>query len=244
MVEVGAGLGALTAPLVATVGRVVAIEIDSGFVRVLEDRFRDALADGRLELIHGDALELDLGALVDGGPAIFVANLPYNVATPIVFEALETGAFDRLYVMVQREVGERWSASPGDPLYSGVSVKLQLSADVGVEASVPRTVFLPAPNVDSVMVGLDRRGDGLPAAARDRVRNVVDAAFAQRRKTLRKSLRAIAPAESVRTAIETCALSEVARPEELTVDDFVRLTAALDAGSGGAPPTMPPQGNG
>lgn len=239
VLEVGPGLGALTAPLLGTVARLVAVEVDAGFVQVLRDRFDDAL-----ELVHADALEVDLGRLVDGGPARLVANLPYNIATPVVVAALDTGAFRELYVMVQREVGERWSAGTGDPLYSGVSVKLQLVADVRVEATVPRTVFLPVPNVDSVMVRARVRPDQLPRDALMRVRNVVDVAFGQRRKTLRKSLRAIAPTQVVAAALRDCGFAEAARPEELTVDDFVRLAATLDAGSRGAPPTMPPTGDG
>ena len=179
VVEVGPGLGSLTAPLLERAGRVVAIEIDAGFVQVLRDRFGDGL-----ELLHADALDVDLADLVEGG-AWLVSNLPYNLATPLVVHALDAGVFDGLYVMVQREVGERWAAAPGDPLYSGISVKLQLVADVGVEASVPRTVFLPAPKVDSVMVRLTPRPSGPDEPTVARIRNVVDAAFAQRRKTLR-----------------------------------------------------------
>lgn len=239
VLEVGPGLGALTAPLADAVARLVAVEVDAGFVQVLRDRFGSAI-----ELVHGDALEVDLGRLVDGGPAKLVANLPYNVATPLVVAALDAAAFRELYVMVQREVGVRWSARPGDPLYSGVSVKLQLLADVTVEATVPRTVFLPVPNVDSVMVRLVVHDDPPADDALARIRNLVDVAFGQRRKTLRKSLRAVASTEVVTAALRDCGFAEAARPEELSVHDFVRLAATLDAGSRGAPPTMPPQGDG
>ena len=221
VVEVGPGLGSLTAPLLERAGRVVAIEIDAGFVRVLRDRFGDGL-----ELLHADALDVDLADLVEGG-AWFVANLPYNLATPLVVHALDAGVFDGSYVMVQREVGERWAAAPGHPLYSGISVKLQLVAEVAVEASVPRTVFLPAPKVDSVMVRLTPRSSAPDEPTVARVRNVVDAAFAQRRKTLRRSLRALAPREAVTAALAACDLPSTARPEELTAEQFVALTAAL-----------------
>lgn len=240
VLEVGPGLGSLTAPLVDAARRVVAVEVDAGFVRVLADRFGDLL-----ELVHADALDVDLAQLVDGAPALFVANLPYNIATPLVVAALGARCFRDLYVMVQREVGERWSAGPGDPLYSGISVKLQLVAEVAVETQVSRTVFLPVPNVDSVMVRLTPRvhaeqvgpDEPLSRPALDRVYVVVDVAFGQRRKTLRRTLRALAPPDELEAALSSCGLAPTARPEELAPEQFVELAAAL--GPGPTPGDLP-----
>lgn len=227
VVEIGPGLGSLTIPLLDAVRRVVAIEIDAGLVRVLEDVVGD---DPRLTLLHADALRTDLAAAVDGGPAKLVANLPYNVATPLVMHALEAGAaITEQYVMVQREVGERWAARVGDPLYSSVSVKVALTADARIDLHVPRAVFHPVPNVDSVMVRIRRRDDAPAPEVRARLAVVVDTAFAQRRKTLRNTLKTLAPADRLAEAFASAGIDPGARAETLTPDDFVRLTAALDA---------------
>jgi 16S rRNA (adenine1518-N6/adenine1519-N6)-dimethyltransferase len=180
-----------------------------------------------VEVIHADALDVDLPALVGGGPARLVANLPYNVATPIVVDALASGAFTELFVMVQREVGERWAAVPGDATYSGVSAKLGVLAHSSIELHIPRAVFLPAPNVDSVMVRLVRRADAPDAAGFARIATVVDAAFAQRRKTLRNTLRALGPNELVAAVAEACGVDLSGRAEELAPEVFVRLADAF-----------------
>jgi 16S rRNA (adenine1518-N6/adenine1519-N6)-dimethyltransferase len=226
VLEVGPGIGSLTLALAAAVRRVIAVELDAGFVAALADVLADV--DG-VEVVHADALAVDLGRLVDGGPARFVANLPYNIATAIAIEALATGAFSELFVMVQREVGERWAARPGDPTYSGVSAKLGVLAHVTVELSIPRSVFLPVPNVDSVMVRLVRRDDAPDPAGFARLAAVVDAAFAQRRKTLRNTLRALGPADRIDAVAAAVGIDLAGRAEELAPEDFLRLTAALDA---------------
>jgi 16S rRNA (adenine1518-N6/adenine1519-N6)-dimethyltransferase len=229
VLEVGPGLGSLTIPLADTAARVVAIEIDAGLVRVLEELFS---ADDRVTVRHADALTTDLVAAVDGGPAVLVANLPYNVATPIVMRAIEAGpAITEQYVMVQREVGERWAAEVGHPLYSAVSVKIALSASARLDVTIPRAVFHPVPNVDSVMVRIRRRDDAPSPGARSRVTTVIDAAFAQRRKTLRNTLRSLGPVDVIVPALEAVGIDPGARAETLSVDDFVRLAAALDSGA-------------
>lgn len=218
VVEIGPGLGSLTLPLADAAQRVVAVEIDSGLVEALAEVVGD---HGGVEVHHADALEVDLGALA-GGPFRCVANLPYNLATPLVLHVLEDEQAIDAYVMVQKEVGQRWAAAPGNPLYAGVSVKLQLLADVEVGRSISRHVFTPAPRVDSVMVRLVRRG-----ALDPWVREVVDAAFARRRRTLRNTLQAVAPVAVVEAALAACDRSHTARPEELAPADFVTLAAAL-----------------
>jgi 16S rRNA (adenine1518-N6/adenine1519-N6)-dimethyltransferase len=224
VLEVGPGIGSLTIALAEAAGRVVAVEIDAGFVVALADVLADV--DG-VEVVHADALEVDLAALVGGGPARLVANLPYNVATPIVIETLASGAFSDAFVMVQREVGERWAARPGGASYSGVSAKLGVLADVSIELHIPRAVFLPVPNVDSVMVRLVRRTDAPDAAGFARLAAVVDAAFAQRRKTLRNTLRALGTPEEVEVAAAAAGIDLAGRAEEVAPEAFVRLAAAL-----------------
>lgn len=221
VVEIGPGLGSLTLPLADAAGRVVAVEVDSGLVEALAEVVGDR---DDVHVHHADALEVDLGALA-GGPFRCVANLPYNLATPLVLHVLEDPRAIDAYVMVQKEVGRRWAASPGDSLYAGVSVKLQLLADVEMGRNISRQVFTPVPRVDSVMVHLRRR-----AALDPWVRTVVDAAFAQRRKTLRNTLQAVADVRVVEAALDLLGLSHTARAEELEPQRFVELAEALAAG--------------
>ena len=224
VLEVGPGLGSLTLALAPAVARVVAIEIDAGFVTVLDEVLEGA---GDVEVVHADALDVDLAALVGGGPARLVANLPYSVATAVVIEALATAAFTDAFVMVQREVGERWAAGPGDAAYGAVSVKLAVLADVAVTMTIPRAVFLPVPNVDSVMVRLVRRADAPAPQEYARIAAFVDAAFAQRRKTLRNTLRALGPDAEVEAAAASVGVELSARAEELDAATLVRLAHAL-----------------
>ncbi len=224
VVEIGPGLGSLTIALAQAARRVVAVEIDAGLVRALGETLAGL---GNVEVVHADALRIDLDEVAHGGPAKLVANLPYNVATPIVMHALEGEAYRELFVMVQKEVGERWAATVGDGAYGGVSVKLQLVADVEVAAPISRQVFFPVPNVDSVVVRIVRRDDAPTGDERARIVATVDAAFAQRRKTLRNNLRRVADAEVLARAFDVSGTDPGARAEELGVDDFVRLSAAL-----------------
>jgi 16S rRNA (adenine1518-N6/adenine1519-N6)-dimethyltransferase len=179
-------------------------------------------------VVHADALRTDLGALVDGGPARLVANLPYNTATPLVMHALADPAVTDLFVMVQREVGERWCARPGHPLHAGVSVKLALQADAEVALTIPRTVFHPVPNVDSVMVRIRRREGAPTGDRRERLLALVDAAFAQRRKTLRNTLRGVAPGEVLAAAAARADADLGARAETLDAAAITRLGDAID----------------
>lgn len=225
VLEIGPGLGSLTLGLADAVRRVVAVEIDAGFVQALGE-----VLGGRddVEVVHADALHADLGALVDGGPARLVANLPYNVATPLIVHALEDSAVTDLFVMVQREVGERWAATPGDPLYAGISAKLATIAVAEVTLTIPRTVFHPVPNVDSVMVRIARRDDAPTGAARDRRFRLIETAFRQRRKTLRNNLRGLADLEVVEAVAAAAGIDLTARAETLSAADLARLDTALD----------------
>lgn len=221
--EVGAGLGSLTLGLRDVGACVVAIEVDAGLVRALREVLGD---DPGVTVVHGDALALDLADLVGGGPAALVANLPYNVATPVVLRALRSGAFDRGFVMVQREVGRRWAADVGDELYGAVSVKMAALADVRVTGRVSRSAFYPVPNVDSVTVSLSSRPWDVDVDP-DRLFALVDAGFAQRRKRLRNALAGRASPSEVEAALTACGLDPHARAEELTLDDWVAVARQL-----------------
>ncbi|HVM12843.1 MAG TPA: 16S rRNA (adenine(1518)-N(6)/adenine(1519)-N(6))-dimethyltransferase RsmA [Egibacteraceae bacterium] len=224
VLEVGPGLGSLTLALRAAGARVVALEVDTGLVRALHEVVG---SDPAVRIVHGDALTVDLGELVGGGPAALVANLPYNTATPIMMRALQAGAFDRMLVMVQKEVGERWAAEVGHPQYGAVSVKMAALAAVEVVAPVSRAAFYPAPNVDSVTVRLATRRWDKPVDRRGLFR-LVEEGFSQRRKRLRNALAAMARPGAVEQALLTAGLSAGARAEELDLDAWVRLALALE----------------
>jgi 16S rRNA (adenine1518-N6/adenine1519-N6)-dimethyltransferase len=223
--EIGPGLGSLTLGLRAAGARVVAVEVDAGMVRALQEVVG---GDPEVRVVHADALDLDVTELLRGEPAVLVSNLPYNIATPLVMRALESAAFTRLLVMVQKEVGRRWAARVGDSLYSGVSVKMAALADVDVVGPVSRTAFIPVPNVDSVTVRL-RPIPWTADVDRDRLFDWVEAGFRQRRKRLRNALAAgggPAPAV-VEAALVAAHLPVGARAEELDLDRWVELARAL-----------------
>jgi len=224
VVEVGAGLGSLTIALRAAEARVIAVEVDAGMVRALGDVVG---TDPGVTVLHADALAIDFAALTCGQPAALVANLPYNVATPIVMTALVSGAFGDLLVMVQKEVGQRWAARVGDPLYAGVSVKVAALAEACLAGSVSRNAFYPVPNVDSVLVRL--RAKARPETGeRQSLFEVVDTGFRQRRKRLRNALASPQhPPASIEAALRTAGLDTGARAEELNLEGFVALTSAL-----------------
>jgi 16S rRNA (adenine1518-N6/adenine1519-N6)-dimethyltransferase len=180
--------------------------------------------------LHADARKLDWAAELDDGPWTMCANLPYNVSVPVVMESLERGtAITREVVMVQREVGERLAAGPGDEQYGAVSVHVAYRARAAVVRKVSASVFWPRPSVDSVVVRLDR----LPAPPVDveeaSLWRVVDGAFAERRKTMRNALRRLgmAPADAD-SLLEACAVAPSARPEELDLRAFAAIAAAME----------------
>jgi 16S rRNA (adenine1518-N6/adenine1519-N6)-dimethyltransferase len=226
VVEIGAGLGSLTVALAATGATVVAVEVDRHLVPVLRTVV-SPYPDVRV--VESDALALDwdglLGPVDPGRPWLLVANLPYNVATPLVVRVLEEAPHVRsMLVMVQREVGERLAAGPGDKVYGAVSVKVAYWATSAVVGLVPPTVFVPKPAVDSALVRIDRRAE--PAVPEtlvtyDRLFAVVGAGFSQRRKMLRHSLAGVvAPA-----AFAVAGVAPQARAEELDVEQWGRLAA-------------------
>jgi len=228
VLEVGGGLGVLSEYLAARTRHVHVVEVD----RALEAPLRDALGPHPNTTLHlADAVKLDLAAL-DPPPTKVVANLPYGVAATVVLRTIETLPQVTVWVaMVQREVGERFAAQPGSPAYGVPSVLAQLACDVRVLRPVSRSVFLPVPNVDSVLVGLMRRGPAPPAA----VRALVQQGFAHRRKALARSL-ALAPGapagrrDEVRAALEAMGHPADARAEQLAPEEWRDLATRLEVG--------------
>ena len=220
--EIGPGLGALTRYLAGRVGHVHAVELD----RSLEPHLAAVAVRDNVQLHWGDALAFDLAALAPA-PTKLVANLPYNVATPIVAESLAGLPSVELWcVMVQREVADRFFAAPSTKAYGAVSVVVQLGARRTGFHPVSRTVFRPPPNVDSALVAFRRTE--LPADF-PRIKEVVEAAFAHRRKTLPNSLALAGFAERDRAA---AALEAIGRPAETRAEaleptEFVQLAGAL-----------------
>ena len=219
VVEIGAGLGSLTLALAETGAAVTAVEVDRGLAAVL----REVVADlPTVTVVEADAMRLDWSALLGAERGwVLVANLPYNVATPLVCDLLDgVPAVERMLVMVQREVGERLVAAPGSAGYGAVSVKVAYWASARLAGLVPAAVFMPKPNVESVLVEIVRRGP--PDVAPEPLFALVRAAFGQRRKMLRRSLAGVVDAATFAAA----GVAETARPEELGLDDWVRLTHA------------------
>lgn len=221
VVEIGAGLGSLTLALAETGAEVTAIEIDRGVVPLL----REVVGDLKnVTVVEGDATTLDWPELLAGHDRwTLVANLPYNVATPLVCDLLdEVPAIESMLVMVQREVADRMAAGPGSKLYGAVSVKVAYWAAASVVGTVPASVFVPRPNVESALVRIDRRTP--PDIAADRLFPLVRTAFGQRRKMLRKSLRDLVTAEQ----FEAADVSPEARPEDIGLEAWCRLAKAID----------------
>ncbi|HEU4675190.1 MAG TPA: 16S rRNA (adenine(1518)-N(6)/adenine(1519)-N(6))-dimethyltransferase RsmA [Motilibacteraceae bacterium] len=227
VVEVGPGLGSLTLALLPQVSRVVAVEVDPVLAAALPATVAahaPSLAQ-RLEVVHADALRVE--ELPGPPPTALVANLPYNVAVPVLltmlarFPSLRSGL-----VMVQSEVADRLAAAPGSRTYGVPSVKAAWYADVRRAGAIGRTVFWPAPNVDSGLVRLVRRDPPPTTASRQEVFAVVDAAFAQRRKTLRAALSGWAGSgAAAEQALRAAGVDPSARGEELTVEQFAAVAA-------------------
>jgi 16S rRNA (adenine1518-N6/adenine1519-N6)-dimethyltransferase len=229
VVEIGAGLGSLTLALAETGAAVTAIEVDSGLVPAL----RSVVEPAGVTVVEGDALRLDWSSLLGGEGWILVANLPYNVATPLVADLLDgVPAITRMLVMVQREVAERLAAGAGDDAYGAVSVKVAYWATAKVVGRVPATVFHPVPNVESALVRIDRRPAPAvgPEVDPEWLFRLVRTGFGQRRKMLRRSLAKLVPAE----AFVAAGIRPEARAEELAVEDWGRLAACT---SNGPPPS-------
>jgi 16S rRNA (adenine1518-N6/adenine1519-N6)-dimethyltransferase len=224
VIEVGAGLGSLTLALLETGASVTAVERDAHLVPVL----REVVESHRATVVEADALSLDWTTLLSGGPWSCVANLPYNIATPLVLDVLERASMvDRMLVLVQREVGERLAAGPGTKAYGIPSVKRAWWASASLAGRVSPTVFVPQPRVESVLVELRRHEPAGDEPLRRHVFALVDAGFGQRRKMLRRSLAGAATAGQ----LEAAGIRPDARAEELELDDWIRLAGTIGAPS-------------
>ncbi len=230
VLEIGGGQGVLSERLCGSVAHLHVVEVDAR----LEDSLRATVSGcSNVTVWMTDALDLDLAAL-DPPPTAVVANLPYSIAATVILRTIEELASVLSWVvMVQREVGERLAASPGDPAYGAPSVLAQLDCEVKVLRPVARTVFRPVPRVDSVLVGLRRRSvDGSPPGIEPAVRALVHHAFAHRRKALAGSL-ALAPGaspgvrERAREALVEMGHRADERAERLSPEEFRELAARL-----------------
>lgn len=220
--EIGPGLGSLTLALRAAGARVTAVEVDAGMVRALEEVVGD---DPMVRVLHADVRDVDLVAEIDR-PALVVANLPYAIGTSVTLDALELDHFSRLHVMVQREVGLRWTADVGDPQFGAVSLKVAAHATARIMAKVSRTAFYPVPGVDSVTVGLEpRRWDR--DTPRSQVLALIDQGFTQRRKRLRNALAPTLDTGVIDAAMQAVGLSADVRAEQLPLATWCELVDAL-----------------
>ncbi|MDF1605732.1 16S rRNA (adenine(1518)-N(6)/adenine(1519)-N(6))-dimethyltransferase RsmA [Nocardioides sp. YIM 152315] len=228
VVEIGPGLGSLTLALLEVAGRVVAIEVDDRLASLLPETitaYAPAQAE-RFEVVLADALRIE--EVPGPPPTALVANLPYNVSVPVLLHLLALlPSLERGLVMVQSEVADRLAAEPGSKVYGIPSVKAAWFAEVRRAGAIGRNVFWPAPNVDSGLVAWTRRDPPTTTVSRERVFDVVDAAFAQRRKALRGALRVLAPSGAVDAALKQAGVEPLARGETLTIHDFVRIAEAL-----------------
>ena len=219
VLEIGPGLGSLTKELCATGARVVAVEIDRYLIPALRERLDQDENDNRLTIINADVYDLDWPAVLGDDEWSVVANLPYNIATPLILDLLvEQPQLTRWLVMVQREAGERLVAGPGSKIYGIPSVLLAYWADARIVGSVPSDLFFPKPKVESVLVEISRR-PGAPAGDFPALSQLVRTGFNQRRKMLRRSLSGLVTAEQFVAAD----VDETARPEQLGLDDWKRL---------------------
>lgn len=225
VIEVGPGLGSLTLALLPETRHVVAVEIDPVLAAQLPETVAERGLADRLTVIQADAMKVTPGDLSGHTPTALVANLPYNVAVPVVLHLLEVlPSLQRGLVMVQAEVADRLAAAPGSKVYGIPSVKAAWYADVRRAGPVGRTVFWPVPNVDSGLVSLVRRDPPPTTATREEVFAVIDAAFAQRRKTLRAALAgwAASPA-GAEQALRAAGVDPSVRGEQLDIHAFARI---------------------
>lgn len=224
VVEIGAGFGSLTLAIAETGAEITAIEVDRGIVPVLREV---VAAHANVTVVEADALRVDWPALLgDHDDWVLVANLPYNVATPLVCDLLDdVRQIRRMLVMVQREAGERFCAQPRTSAYGAVTVKVAFWATARIVGTVPASVFVPVPNVESALVEITRRPTPAVAEAPADVFHLVRTAFGQRRKMLRRSLANVVSPE----AFIAAGITATRRPEELDVFEWGALTTAWRA---------------
>jgi len=229
-IEIGPGRGALTTPLAERAGKVIAVELDRDLVVALTPRLPQ-----NVRLVEADFLEVDLSQLLQGEqtPVRVVGNLPYNVASPILFRLLEVADEGRLLheatLMVQREVADRIAAAPGGKDYGAMSLQVQLLADVERVLSLPPGAFRPPPKVHSAVIQLRFRPPRVDVGSREAFERVVRGLFLQRRKTVSNALKPVAASfgHSSLDVLKKAGLDGARRPETLSLEDIARLTQAV-----------------
>ena len=221
VVEIGAGLGSLTMALAETGATITAIEVDHGIAGVLQTVVADL---ANVTVVEADALRLDWASILAAAPRwVLVANLPYNVATPLVCDLLDfVPTVERMLVMVQREVADRLCASAGSDAYGAVSVKVAYWATARIAGTVPASVFLPRPKVESALADIRRRPTPAVAVDPEPLFTLVRTAFGQRRKMLRRSLADVVAPE----VFDVAGIDAQRRPEELDVVEWGALASA------------------
>ncbi|MET9336719.1 16S rRNA (adenine(1518)-N(6)/adenine(1519)-N(6))-dimethyltransferase RsmA [Nonomuraea sp. NPDC003804] len=229
VIEVGPGLGSLTLALLPEAAHVVAVEIDPVLATQLPLTVDTRGLGDKLTVVQADALKVGLDDFGGHVPTALVANLPYNVSVPVVLHLLEAlPSLRKGLVMVQAEVADRLAAPPGSKVYGVPSAKAAWYADVRRAGPVGRTVFWPVPNVDSGLVSLERRDPPATSATREQVFSVVDAAFAQRRKTLRAALASLfGTAARAEEALRAAGVEPSTRGEQLDIVAFARIAEHL-----------------
>ena len=228
VLEIGPGIGPLTAELAARAGRVVSVELDKALLPVLAETMAPY---SNVEIVPGDVMKLDLAKLAEeklsGLRPIVCANLPYNITTPVLTKLVETPCFESITVMIQKEVAERLGAEPGNKDYGAITLSINYYSDANIVMTVPASCFMPRPNVDSAVIRMDIY-DKPPVATKDEVKmfKVIKAAFSQRRKTLVNSVSSSTDIakETILKSLNEMGLSESVRGETLSLEQFAELS--------------------
>lgn len=231
VLEVGPGVGTLTEELALNAKKVVAVEIDDSLLPILDITLKDY---ENVEIVHGDILKTDIKALIDekldGGPIKVVANLPYYVTTPIIARFLEEDLnVDSLTIMVQKEVAERMVSKEGSKVYGSLSVFVSFYSDPEIILKVPKSVFMPSPKIDSAVIKLNMKKT-LPDVDRDKFFKVVKASFSKRRKTILNAISSFGfdiTKDEVREAFEKANIDPKSRAEDLSLEEFVKISKIL-----------------
>lgn len=222
VIEIGPGRGALTTQLLERAGRVIAIELDRELAPMLAERYA---AEPRFQMVEGDVLDQDLGALA-GGPYLLAGNVPYNITTPILFHAMRRPRPTRSIYLVQREVADRVVAPPGSEAYGALSVNVQALAEASLLFGVSARAFTPPPKVESAVIRIVPRAVSLLREEEEEpFRLLVQGAFGLRRKQMRRVLRTVRAWDAARAdeALSAAGIDPEARPETLSPEDFLRL---------------------